>query len=130
MHAVTIRCLLFFPSFSLTELAANATAAAAAACLLLLLLLLLQALGSLAVLPEVVEAVGGRATVIVDGGFSRGTDIVKAIALGADAVAIGRLTGIALAAGGVPGVCSLACPQRLQRARARGIARARACPHA
>jgi len=38
--------------------------------------------GSLAVLPEVVEAVGGRCTVIVDGGFLRGTDIIKAIALG------------------------------------------------
>ena len=60
--------------------------------------------GSLDVLPEVVEAVGGRATVIVDGGFSRGTDIVKAMALGADCVAIGRLTGIALAAAGTDGL--------------------------
>ena len=52
------------------------------------------------VLPEVVEAAGGRAEIIVDGGFMRGTDIVKAMALGANAVGIGRLQGLALAAGG------------------------------
>jgi isopentenyl diphosphate isomerase/L-lactate dehydrogenase-like FMN-dependent dehydrogenase len=56
--------------------------------------------GGIAVLPEVVDAVGGRAEVIVDGGFLRGTDIVKAMALGAKAVGIGRLQGLALAAGG------------------------------
>ncbi len=56
--------------------------------------------GSIAVLPEVVEAVAGRAEVYVDGGFLRGTDIVKAMALGATAVGIGRLQGLALAAGG------------------------------
>ena len=54
----------------------------------------------MAVLPEVVEAAGGRAEIIVDGGFLRGTDIVKAMALGAHAVGIGRLQGLALAAGG------------------------------
>ena len=63
-------------------------------------------------LPEVVEAVSGRATVIVDGGFCRGTDIVKAIALGADAVAIGRLTGLALAAAGEPGTIENATHQK------------------
>ena len=41
-------------------------------------------------LPEVVEAVGGRIPVFVDGGFRRGTDIFKALALGATAVGIGR----------------------------------------
>ncbi len=56
--------------------------------------------GSVAVLPEIVEAVGGRAEVIVDGGILRGTDIVKAMALGAKAVGIGRLQGLALSAGG------------------------------
>ena len=49
--------------------------------------------GSIDVLPEVVEAVGGRAEVLVDGGFLRGTDVVKAIALGATAVGVGRLNG-------------------------------------
>src|SRR4051812_12925812 len=61
-------------------------------------------LGSAAVLPEVVKAVAGRAEVWVDGGFMRGTDIVKAIALGAKTVGIGRLAGLGLAAGGAAGL--------------------------
>ena len=61
-------------------------------------------LGSAAVLPEIVKAVKGRAQVWVDGGFMRGTDIVKAIALGASAVGIGRLCGLGLAAAGAPGL--------------------------
>jgi len=60
--------------------------------------------GGLAVLPEVVDAVGGRAEIIVDGGFMRGSDLVKAMALGADAVGIGRLQGLAAAAAGVDGM--------------------------
>jgi glycolate oxidase len=56
------------------------------------------------VLPEVLAAVRGRARVVVDGSFSRGTDVVKAIALGADAVAVGRLYCYALAAEGDAGV--------------------------
>ncbi|CAN5394928.1 alpha-hydroxy acid oxidase [soil metagenome] len=52
------------------------------------------------VLPEIVDAVGSRADVIVDSGFMRGTDVVKALALGAQGVAIGELQGLALAAGG------------------------------
>ncbi|MFI5014085.1 MAG: alpha-hydroxy acid oxidase [Hyphomicrobiales bacterium] len=59
---------------------------------------------SIDVLPEVVAAVSGRASIIVDGGFSRGTDVVKAIALGADAVGIGRLFCYGLAAAGQAGV--------------------------
>ena len=42
------------------------------------------------VLPEIVDAVGGRMLVLVDSGFRRGTDIVKALAIGAHAVCIGR----------------------------------------
>src|SRR3954447_14098405 len=60
--------------------------------------------GSTAVLPEVLKGVDGRAEVWVDGGFMRGTDVVKAIALGAKAVGIGRLTGLALAAAGPAGL--------------------------
>ncbi len=60
--------------------------------------------GSLAVLPEVVEAVGGRARVWMDGGISRGTDLVKAIILGAELVGIGRLYCYGLAAAGQDGV--------------------------
>jgi glycolate oxidase len=60
--------------------------------------------GTIEVLPEVVEAVRGRARIIIDSGFSRGTDIVKALALGADAVGIGRLYCYALTAAGAAGV--------------------------
>jgi len=60
--------------------------------------------GSTEVLPEVVAAVGGRATVFVDGGYARGTDIVKAIALGADVVGLGRLACCGLAAAAAPGL--------------------------
>jgi isopentenyl diphosphate isomerase/L-lactate dehydrogenase-like FMN-dependent dehydrogenase len=60
--------------------------------------------GALDVLPEIVEAVAGRATITVDGGVSRGTDIVKAIALGAHSVGIGRLYCYGLAAAGLEGV--------------------------
>ncbi len=56
------------------------------------------------VLPEIVEAVGDRMTIIVDSGFRRGTDVLKAIALGANAVMIGRATLLGLAAGGQDGV--------------------------
>jgi len=60
--------------------------------------------GAMHVLPEIVEAVKGRAKIMVDGGFCRGTDIVKAIAAGADMVGIGRLQCWALAAAGEAGV--------------------------
>ncbi len=55
--------------------------------------------GTLDVLPEVVEAVGGAAEVLLDGGVRRGTDVVKALALGARAVMVGRpyLWGLAVA---------------------------------
>ncbi len=61
-------------------------------------------LGSMAVLPEVVQAVNKRASVIVDGGINRGSDIVKAIAAGADMVGIGRMQCFGLAADGTAGL--------------------------
>lgn len=61
-------------------------------------------LGSAALLPEVLNAVNGRADVWVDGGFMRGSDVVKAIALGAKTVGLGRFTGLALAAAGAQGL--------------------------
>jgi isopentenyl diphosphate isomerase/L-lactate dehydrogenase-like FMN-dependent dehydrogenase len=59
--------------------------------------------GAIEVLPEIVAAVKGRAQIIIDGGFYRGTDVVKALALGANAVAMGRAYCYALAAAGQAG---------------------------
>lgn len=55
-------------------------------------------------LPEIVDAVAPNVTVMVDGGFTRGADVLKAIALGATSVWVGRATLYGLAAGGEPGV--------------------------
>jgi isopentenyl diphosphate isomerase/L-lactate dehydrogenase-like FMN-dependent dehydrogenase len=60
--------------------------------------------GAMHVLPEIVEAVKGRAKIMVDGGFCRGADLVKAIACGADLIGIGRLQCWALAAAGETGI--------------------------
>jgi 4-hydroxymandelate oxidase len=87
-------------------------------------------------LPEVVDAVDGRATVLVDGGIRRGVDVAIALALGADAVLVGRPTLWGLAAGGAEGagqvltllreelelalaLCGCASPAALSRAHAR-----------
>ena len=59
---------------------------------------------SLSMLPGVVDAVNGRIEVLMDGGIRRGSDIVKALCLGARAVLIGRAYGYGLAAGGHAGV--------------------------
>ena len=56
------------------------------------------------VLPEIVAAVGTRLAVLVDGGFRRGSDVVKALALGAQAVMLARATLYGLIAAGEPGV--------------------------
>src|SRR6516164_3072463 len=60
--------------------------------------------GAMHVLPEIADAVKGRAKIMIDGGFCRGSDVVKAIASGADLVGIGRLQCWALAAAGEAGV--------------------------
>ena len=60
--------------------------------------------GTLAILPEIVEAVAGRARIVIDGGFQRGSDVVKALCLGADLVAMGRMLVCGLAAAGHDGV--------------------------
>ncbi|HEX3369340.1 MAG TPA: alpha-hydroxy acid oxidase [Candidatus Cybelea sp.] len=59
---------------------------------------------TLAALPEVVDAVAGRAEVYLDGGIRRGSDVVKALCLGARAVLIGRAYAYGLGAAGGPGV--------------------------
>lgn len=60
--------------------------------------------GTIQALPEIVEAVRGRAEVIIDGGFVRGSDVLKAVALGAKAVCMGRMQSWALAAAGPAGL--------------------------
>jgi isopentenyl diphosphate isomerase/L-lactate dehydrogenase-like FMN-dependent dehydrogenase len=62
-----------------------------------------SAMASIDALPEIVEAVGDRATVILDSGVRRGSDIAKALALGAKAVLVGRATLYGTAAGGEAG---------------------------
>lgn len=62
-----------------------------------------SAISPIEALPEVVDAVGKRITVLVDSGFRRGSDVVKALALGAHAVQIGRATLYGVAAGGYDG---------------------------
>jgi isopentenyl diphosphate isomerase/L-lactate dehydrogenase-like FMN-dependent dehydrogenase len=59
---------------------------------------------SLRALPEVVAAVHGKVEILMDGGIRRGSDIVKALCLGARAVLVGRAYAYGLAAGGGPGV--------------------------
>ena len=66
-----------------------------------------SAITALDALPDVVEAVAERAEVLVDGGVRRGTDVLKALALGARAVLIGRPCVWGLAIGGEEGVCSV-----------------------
>lgn len=89
-------------------------------------------------LPEVVEAVDGRATVIVDGGIRRGVDVAIALALGADAVLVGRPPLWGLAAAGEEGahraleilrdelrltlaLCGCATPAELTRAHVQRV---------
>ena len=63
--------------------------------------------GAIEILPEVVSTVRGKATVLIDGGFQRGSDVLKALAMGARAVGLGRMQAVALAAGGEDGLVRL-----------------------
>jgi len=63
-----------------------------------------SAVSGVEILPSVAAAVGNQLAILVDGGFRRGADVLKALALGADAVMIGRPTLYGLAAGGQAGV--------------------------
>jgi isopentenyl diphosphate isomerase/L-lactate dehydrogenase-like FMN-dependent dehydrogenase len=77
------------------------------------------------VLPEVVEAVEGRVPVLVDGGFRRGTDIFKALALGAAAVMVARPVCWGLAAAGEEGVADVLRILRAEFENAMALAGAR-----
>ena len=61
-------------------------------------------LGTMDMLPEIIEAVDGRADIVLDGGVLRGSDVVKAVALGVKAVAIGKLQAWGLGADGMEGL--------------------------
>jgi 4-hydroxymandelate oxidase len=78
------------------------------------------ALAAADALPEVVAAVDGRAAVLVDGGVRRGTDVVKALCMGAGGVLVGRPVLWGLATGGADGVRAvlLSLQEELLRAMA------------
>ncbi|KAL7544345.1 hypothetical protein ACHAWF_007735 [Thalassiosira exigua] len=65
------------------------------------------ALAAIDALPEIVEAVGGKVPILLDGGIRRGTDVLKALALGATAVGIGKPVFFALCVGGENEVANL-----------------------
>jgi 4-hydroxymandelate oxidase len=73
------------------------------------------------VLPAVVDAVGGKIPVLVDGSFRRGTDILKALALGASAVMVGRPAMWGLAAYGAAGVQTVVEMLQSELARSMGL---------
>jgi isopentenyl diphosphate isomerase/L-lactate dehydrogenase-like FMN-dependent dehydrogenase len=80
-----------------------------------------HAQGSIEVLAEVVKAVAGRAEVLADGGVQRGTDVVKMLCLGARAVGVGKLLGLALSAGGETGVARMLELMELEVRTAMGL---------
>jgi 4-hydroxymandelate oxidase len=73
-------------------------------------------------LPDIVDAIGGKAEVFVDGGIRRGTDILKAIALGARAVLVGRPILWGLAVGGADGVSQVLDHLRTELVRTMALA--------
>ena len=72
-------------------------------------------------LPEIVEAVGNTVTILMDGGIRRGTDVLKAIALGADAVMIGRSYLFGLAVSGAQGLAAVVDILRMEMSMAMGL---------
>ena len=79
------------------------------------------AAASLDALPAIAEAVGGRIPVLLDGGLRRGTDVLKAIALGASACLIGRPQLFGLAVAGEAGVARVLDILRRELDRAMGL---------
>ena len=73
------------------------------------------------VLPSIRDAVGPNVEIILDGGVQRGTDIAKALALGADSVGVGKPYLYGLAAGGTPGVIKALDILRVELDRAMGL---------
>jgi len=77
---------------------------------------------SIEVLPEIVDAVGGKVPILIDSGFRRGTDILKALAIGAKAVLVGRPTVWGLGAYGQAGAQRALELLQTELARAMGLA--------
>jgi L-lactate dehydrogenase (cytochrome) len=77
---------------------------------------------SISVLPAIADAVGGRTTLLMDGGVRSGTDVLKALASGADGVLLGRAWAYALAADGGRGVEALLAQFRAELAGALALA--------
>ena len=73
------------------------------------------------VLPEIVDGVGGRMPVLLDSGFRRGSDIVKALAIGAKAVLLGRPAAYAVAGGGRAGVAHMLATMKDEVDRVQGF---------
>jgi isopentenyl diphosphate isomerase/L-lactate dehydrogenase-like FMN-dependent dehydrogenase len=82
-------------------------------------------IGTMSALPTIVEAVGGKMTVFLDSGVRRGSDLVKAVASGADAVLAGRAPLYGLAAFGEPGVARTLELLRAETARTMAMLGAR-----
>jgi len=82
-------------------------------------------MASMEALPAIVDAVGGRMTVFLDSGVRRGSDVVKAVASGADAVLAGRAPLYGLAAYGEPGVARALELLRAETARTMAMLGAR-----
>jgi isopentenyl diphosphate isomerase/L-lactate dehydrogenase-like FMN-dependent dehydrogenase len=78
-------------------------------------------LGTIDMLPEIVATVNGRAEIIIDGGFCRGSDVLKAIALGAGMVCIGRLYAFGMAAAGRNGILRVLELMHDEMVRAMGL---------
>ena len=85
-------------------------------------------IATLDALPGVVAAVGGRVPVLVDGGVRRGVDVVKALALGAEAVLVGRATLFGACAGGEAGAARAVAILREEFVRAMQLCGARTVP--
>ncbi len=77
---------------------------------------------TLDVLPGIVEAVGGRCEIYMDSGIRRGTDVLKALALGARSVLVGRPAVWGLTAGGTDGVMSVLALLRAELEQAMALA--------
>jgi isopentenyl diphosphate isomerase/L-lactate dehydrogenase-like FMN-dependent dehydrogenase len=84
-----------------------------------------SSIATLDALPDIVEVAGGRMTILLDSGVRRGSDLVKAIALGADAVLVGRAPLYGLAAAGEAGVARALDLLRAETARTMAMLGAR-----